>query len=254
MADTTTTTYLFTKPEVGASADTWGAKININLDTLDNLFDGTTPVTGIDVNSGSIDGTPIGAATPSTGSFTTIVVTGTVDGRDVAADGTKLDGIETGATADQTAAQLLTAIKTVDGAGSGLDADLLDGISSANYLRSNISDTFTGTLSVTGDIVATGNITAYSDARIKADITPIANALEKVNQIGGYTYTRTDLEDQNTRHTGLLAQELLSVLPEAVLQGASPDDLMSVAYGNTVGLLVEAIKELTAKVAKLEAK
>ena len=48
-------------------------------------------------------------------------------GRNVAADGTKLDGIEAGATADQTAAQLLTAIKTVDGTGSGLDADLLDG-------------------------------------------------------------------------------------------------------------------------------
>jgi len=56
-----------------------------------------------------------------------ITVSGTVDGRDVATDGTKLDGIESGATADQTAAEILTAIKTVDGAGSGLDADNLDG-------------------------------------------------------------------------------------------------------------------------------
>jgi hypothetical protein len=62
-------------------------------------------------------------------------VTGTVDGRDVAADGTKLDGIEAGATADQTAAQLLTAIKTVDGVCSGLDADLLDGLSEATFMR-----------------------------------------------------------------------------------------------------------------------
>lgn len=60
-------------------------------------------------------------------SFGNITVTGTVDGRDVSADGTKLDGIEAGATADQTAAEILTAIKTVDGSGSGLDADLLDG-------------------------------------------------------------------------------------------------------------------------------
>ena len=51
------------------------------------------------------------------------------------ADNTKLDGIEAGATADQTAAQLLTAIKTVDGAGSGLDADLLDGLSEASFMR-----------------------------------------------------------------------------------------------------------------------
>jgi len=56
-----------------------------------------------------------------------ITVSGTVDGRDLATDGTKLDGIEASATADQTASEILTAIKTVDGAGSGLDADTLDG-------------------------------------------------------------------------------------------------------------------------------
>ena len=70
-----------------------------------------------------------------------ITVSGTVDGRNVSTDGTKLDGIESGATADQTAAQLLTAIKTVDGSGSGLDADLLDGISSGSFLRNDASNT-----------------------------------------------------------------------------------------------------------------
>jgi len=62
-----------------------------------------------------------------------IAVSGTVDGRDVASDGSKLDGIESGATADQTAAQILTAIKTVDGTGTGLDADLLDGLQGSSY-------------------------------------------------------------------------------------------------------------------------
>ena len=66
-----------------------------------------------------------------------VVLTGTVDGRDVAADGTKLDGIEANATADQTAAEILTAIKTVDGSGSGLDADTVDGLHSSGIVETS---------------------------------------------------------------------------------------------------------------------
>jgi len=66
-----------------------------------------------------------------------ITVTGTVDGRDVASDGSKLDGIESGATADQSASEILTAIKTVDGSGSGLDADTLDGMQPSTTSSTN---------------------------------------------------------------------------------------------------------------------
>ena len=67
----------------------------------------------------------------------------TVDGRDLSADGAKLDGIESGATADQTASEILTAIKTVDGSGSGLDADTVDGLQASQFLRADAVDVST---------------------------------------------------------------------------------------------------------------
>ena len=85
-----------------------------------------------------------------------------------------------------------------------------------------------------------GNVTAYSDIRVKTDIQKIENALNKVQQLNGYTFTRTDLLDA-PRQTGVIAQEVLEVLPEAV--SGNEKDHYSVAYGNMVGLLIEAIKE-----------
>ena len=88
-------------------------------------------------------------------------------------------------------------------------------------------------------IWTTGNVTAYSDKRVKENIEVIPNALEKVLQLSGYTFDRTDVD--MPRQTGLIAQEVLKVLPEAV--SGSEEEHYSVAYGNVVGLLIEAIKE-----------
>lgn len=102
----------------------------------------------------------------------------------------------------------------------------------------------TGSLTVAGSITAGGNVTAYSDARLKTDLTRIEGALDKVEKLVGYTFTRVD---SGERQTGLLAQDVQAVLPEAVVEG----EHLSVAYGNMLGLIVEAIKELRAEVAEL---
>jgi hypothetical protein len=101
---------------------------------------------------------------------------------------------------------------------------------------------------------STGNLSATihhssSDARLKTDITPISDALVKVSQINGVTYVRTDT-NETIRHTGVIAQEVEAVLPEVIAVGV--DGYKVVAYGNMIGLLVEAIKELKAEVDALK--
>jgi hypothetical protein len=196
-----------------------------------------------------------------------------------------------------------------DGSGSGLDADTLDGIQGSSYLRSDASDTFTGTLtmagqlqmngniindvediylrdkmyhdadtntyfgfssdtmnfftggtrrllvnntgvSVTGTMVATGDVTAFSDEKLKENIEVIPNAIEKVSQIRGVTFTRNDVEDKEKVYTGVIAQEVEKVLPEVV--STTEDDTKTVAYGNMVGLLIEAVKEQQEQINELK--
>lgn len=71
-----TTNYSLITPTVGADLNTWGGDLNSNTEKLDDLLGGDQPITGIDINSGSIDGTPVGANSPSTGAFTTASASG----------------------------------------------------------------------------------------------------------------------------------------------------------------------------------
>jgi hypothetical protein len=323
-----------------------------------------------------------------------ITLTGTIDGRDPSADGTKLDGIEAGATGDQTASEIMTAIQTVDGASSGLDADLLDAQQGSYYLDYNnftnrpaiptnnnqltngagyitsvpaqsfasltgkpttisgygITDAFngaygsltglptiptnnnqlsngagyvtssgvtsvatgaglvgtitsSGTIEVSsscmpntnqhfgnnsgeysyydnsnamirmyvnsaeqfriegnGNVHADGDIvaftTSFSDSRLKTDIAKIDNALDKVEQLNGYTFTYTT---DDRKSAGVIAQEVEKVLPSAVSEKEMPlkiDDgvaYKTVEYDQLVGLLIEAVNELSNRVKELEA-
>ena len=99
-----------------------------------------------------------------------------------------------------------------------------------------------------GDVTFSGNVTAYSDERLKKNIVPITNSLDKVSALTGVMFER--LEGQ--KGTGLVAQNVQAVIPEAVTE--DKDGYLSVSYGNLVGLLVEAIKELKQEIETLKSK
>lgn len=101
--------------------------------------------------------------------------------------------------------------------------------------------------SLSGNFTASGNITAYSDRRLKSDIETIPDALSKVAKMRGVNFT---MKDTGARSTGVIAQDLQSVIPEAV--HTNDDGYLSVAYGNLVGVLIEAIKDLAEEVEHLK--
>ena len=174
---------------------------------------------------------------------------------------------------------------TSDGSGSGLDADLLDGVQGSSFLRNdatNANATFTDItlddqilsagdsntylqfhaadqwrvvtgggerlevnnsgIIVTGSVTASGDVTAYSDERLKSDIETLDGS--KVYQMRGVSYTK-----DGQASSGVIAQELQKVAPELVSESG---EYLSVAYGNLVGYLIEAVKELKAEVEALK--
>jgi len=222
--------------------------------------------------------------------------------------------VENGATADQSASEILTLIKTVDGGGSGLDADFIDGISSGDLLKSNTADTAYGditfdggsgavtisansdirltngnwtgngggakiqghnsslylvypdagscfirddagnnnfTVDSSGNCTAAGNVTAFSDARLKTEIHTINDALGICGKLRGVNYKW--LADGKPS-IGVIAQEVEEVVPEVVLtnQDVNPvtqeiTEVKSVDYGKLVGVLINAVNELKAE-------
>lgn len=301
-------TVSFTGPAFSASAAT---TVNLNGTTTANNL----TVTGVATFINDVNCDITGNANTANRLFTpvTIDLIGDVTGSYVF-DGSSNVAVTTALTASPTS--ILANIITVDGAGSGLDADLLDGIQGAGYLRSNVDSTFDGNLIITknltvnstdtltggidfstqgdllanqgklyarftngfaitnlagggttasantvvhnfninGDYFAKGNVTAYStvtqlsDKRYKKDIATIQNALEVINNLRGVSYKRVE---DDTTHYGVIAQEVKEVIPEAVINN---NEFMSVSYSDIIGVLIEAVKELSKKVEKLESK
>ena len=326
--------------------------------------------------------TDFGAGIDVTGNMT---VTGTVDGRDVASDGSKLDGIESGATADQSNAEIRAAVEAASDSNVFTDADhtklngieasatadqtaaeirtLVESASDSNvftdadhsklngiesgatadqtgseiavsvrgealgtssdgvhdvyndgWFRSNVSgnglynqsttqhfysdnddywniagggsanglrfrDDHAGTVrgyvysnnsnqigflnssaswslqcDNSGNVTATGNVTAYSDARLKTNVNTINDALSIVGKLRGVSF---DWKESGKRSIGVIAQEVEKVLPELVLTQQVLDptgesEIKSVDYGKIVGVLINAINELKEEVEELK--
>jgi len=110
-------------------------------------------------------------------------------------------------------------------------------------------NTYRMTLDTNGNAVFRNNVTAYSDARLKTNVETITNALDTVSKMRGVTYERID---SGTKGVGVIAQEMKEVLPEVVMEAASDEEFMSVSYGNIVGVLIEAIKELKSEIEVLK--
>ena len=226
---------------------------------------------------------------------------GNIDGRDIAADGAKLDGIEAGAT-NTAAPHYTSAIRSSDvttalgftpygpdataqfdsvelgdtsgpilsqerdqnmklqgsgGSDTGITGYGSDGswnfqLYGQNGLQGFLQSNWGGWAAyadTSGNWTATGNVTAYSDEKLKDNVAIIESPLEKIDAITGVTFNRNDIEG-NPRQTGVIAQEVEKVLPEAVQ--TNNEGIKTVAYGNMVGLLIEAIKELKQEIEELK--
>jgi hypothetical protein len=131
-----------------------------------------------------------------------IAVTGTVDGRDLSVDGAKLDGIEAGATADQTATEILNLLLTVDGDGSGLDADSVDGYSAGEILDQAAN--------TAAQLIGDGEVFIYANTGVVIDGPP-ANRfnLNSANTFNFYVgHADTSSVADSTNSNGVVIQGL----------------------------------------------
>jgi hypothetical protein len=132
------------------------------------------------------------------------------------------------------------------GANDGNNGDyMVYGTYTDHIFQNGSSETVNGKtetfrISANGNVRATGDVTAYSDRRVKENIITIDNALEKTLQLRGVFYNRTDKDDKSQK-VGVIAQEIQEILPQVVSEDYN--GLLSVSYGNITGVLIEAIKE-----------
>lgn len=136
--------------------------------------------------------------------------------------------------------------------GTGAGGLMLTGDGKLSIVRTDGAGAFQQTLAgfaFNGDFTAAGNVTASSERKLKSDIQPIVDALGKVLALSGYTYVRPDLDGGARRHMGLIVDEVRPVAPELVV---GEEGQGSIAYGNGLALLIEAVKALHARIEDMD--
>jgi hypothetical protein len=117
-----------------------------------------------------------------------------------------------------------------------------------NGLLVNLKSVFLSNMTVNQNIYLGGTILSISDSNLKTNLNKIENSLSKIDLISGYTYTR---KDTGNIETGLIAQEVLQILPEVIKY---EHERYNISYGNMCGIFVECIKELHNKIKILDNK
>lgn len=207
----TTTTYNLEKPTVGGSENTWGTDINNNLDKIDDLLDGTLEVDGIDIISGDINGTPIGATSASTGAFTTVTATGDITGNVVgdikATDGTVV----------------------LDNGADGTDATFTGAVT-GNATTATTTETARA-FSVSGDVATAAGVDFDGSSAVDLAVTITNTLWDKIYPVGSIYTTTDDSFDPNNSFNGTWS----TYASGRVLVGQNTSDSAFNAMGETGG-------------------
>ena len=117
----------------------------------------------------------------------------------------------------------------------------------------SIITALTVNMAAAGAATFNNDVTAFSDKRLKTDISNIENGLDKVMQMQGVKYKRNEVKKAQKK-IGVLAQDMEAILPEIVLTADDEMQTKSVDYGKITAVLIEAIKELKAEIDELKRK
>ncbi|RXZ71404.1 tail fiber domain-containing protein, partial [Fusobacterium necrophorum] len=147
------------------------------------------------------------------------------------------DGTRLGVRREGTWSYSYKDLKGESGSGGSIDT--------SNLAKLDKSTTFQRNLTVKGDILSQGNVTAYSDIRLKKNVKNIENPLEKLREIRGVTF---EWKKNGKKSAGVIAQEVEKILPQAVQN----QGYKSVDYNALVGLCIEINKVLLERVERLE--